>query len=94
MDEDIYVDSGISGLSKEHPALNELIATVSSFRPFEYVLVVSVDRLSRSVPEFVTLVDIHRHTSTYRKTQAMRSRKSFSQSDCKFIDVKKACSVA
>jgi Resolvase, N terminal domain len=58
VDEDIYVDSGTSGLSKEHPALNELIATVSSFRQFEYVLVVSVDRLSRSFPEFVTLVDI------------------------------------
>jgi len=58
VDEDIYVDSGISGLSKEHPALNELIAAVSSFRPFGYVLVVSVDGLSRSVPEFVTLVDI------------------------------------
>ena len=75
MDEDIYVDSGISGLSKEHSALNALIATVSSFRPFGYVLVVSVDRLSRSVPEFVTLVDIHRHMSTDRQAQAMRSRK-------------------
>jgi DNA invertase Pin-like site-specific DNA recombinase len=65
----------ILGFLKEHPAPNELIATVSSFRPFGYVLVVSVDRLSRSVPEFVTLVDIHRHMSTYRQAQAMRSRK-------------------
>jgi len=91
VDEDIYVDSGIPGLSKEHPALNELIATVSSFRPFGYL---SVDRLSRSVPEFVTLVDIHRHMSTYRQAQAMAREKRFSHSDCKFIDVKKACSVA
>lgn len=75
VDEDIYVDSGISGLSKEHPALNELIATVSSFRPFGYVLVVSVDRLSRSVPEFVTLVDIYADTCRHIDRHKMRSRK-------------------
>ncbi|MGA9508705.1 MAG: recombinase family protein [Candidatus Sulfotelmatobacter sp.] len=26
LNEDIYVDSGVSGLSKDHPALNQLIA--------------------------------------------------------------------
>ena len=55
LNEDIYVDSGISGISKEHPALNELIAAASSFRPFECVLVVSVDRLSRSLPHYLEL---------------------------------------
>jgi site-specific DNA recombinase len=55
LNEDIYVDSGISGLSREHPALNELIAAASSFRPFGYVLVVSVDRLSRSLPHYLEL---------------------------------------
>lgn len=54
LDEDIYVDSGISGLSKEHPALSELIAASSS-RPFGYVLVVSVDRLSRSLPHYLEM---------------------------------------
>jgi hypothetical protein len=34
---------------------------------------------------------IDRHMSTYRQTQAMRSRKSFSHANCKFIDVKKPC---
>jgi site-specific DNA recombinase len=55
VDEDIYVDSGISGLSKDHPALNELIATASGFRPFGYILVASVDRLSRSLPHYLEL---------------------------------------
>jgi DNA invertase Pin-like site-specific DNA recombinase len=55
VDEDIYVDSGISGLSKDHPALNELIATASSFRPFVYILVASVDRLSRSLPHYLEM---------------------------------------
>jgi site-specific DNA recombinase len=55
LNEDIYVDSGVSGLSKEHPELNELIAAASSLRPFGYVLVVSVDRLSRSLPHYLEL---------------------------------------
>src|SRR5579864_267026 len=55
LNEDIYVDSGISGVSREHPALNELIAAASSFRPFGYVLVVSVDRLSRSLQHYLEL---------------------------------------
>jgi site-specific DNA recombinase len=55
LNEDIYVDSGISGLSREHPALNELIAAASSFRPFGYVLVVSADRLSKSLPHYLEL---------------------------------------
>ena len=55
LNEDIYVDSGVSGLFKEHPALNELIAAASSLRPFGYVLVVSVDRLSRSLPHYLEL---------------------------------------
>ena len=37
---------------------------------------------------------VHRHMSKYRQTQAMRSRKNFSHSDSKFINVKKPCSVA
>ena len=53
LNEDIYVDSGISGLSREHPALNELIAAASSFRPFGYALVVSIDRLARSLPHYL-----------------------------------------
>lgn len=55
LNEDIYVDSGVSGLSKEHRALNELIAAASSLRPFGYVLVVSFDRLSRSLPHYLEL---------------------------------------
>ena len=55
LNEDIYVDSGISGLSKEHHALNELIAAASGLRPFEFVLVVSVDRLSKSLPHYLEM---------------------------------------
>src|SRR5690348_1308793 len=55
LNEDVYVDSEISGLSKEHPALNELIAAASSLRPFGCVLVASIDRLSRSLPHYLEL---------------------------------------
>jgi site-specific DNA recombinase len=55
LNEDIYVDSGISGLSKEHPALNELIAAASGLLPFKCVLVASIDRLSRSLPHYLEL---------------------------------------
>jgi DNA invertase Pin-like site-specific DNA recombinase len=55
LNEDIYVDSGISGLSKEHPALNELIAAASGLRPFGCVLVASIDRLSRSLPHYLEM---------------------------------------
>jgi len=55
LNEDIYVDSGISGLSNEHPALNELIAAASGLRPFGFVLVVSVDRLSKTLPQYLEM---------------------------------------
>ncbi len=55
LNEDIYVDSGISGLAREHPALNELIAAASGLRPFRCVLVASIDRLSRSLPHYLEL---------------------------------------
>ena len=53
--EDIYVDSAISGLSNKHPALNELIAAASGLRPFGCVLVVNLDRLSRSLAHYLEL---------------------------------------
>jgi len=55
LNEDIYVDSDISGLSKQHPALNELIAAASGLLPFKWVLVASIDRLSRSLPHYLEL---------------------------------------
>jgi len=55
LNEDIYVDSGISGLPKQHPALNELIATASGLQPFGFVLVVSVDRLSKSLQHYLEM---------------------------------------
>jgi len=55
LNEDIYFDSGISGVSKEHPALNELISTAASLRPFGCVLVGSVDRLARSLPHYLQM---------------------------------------
>ena len=55
LNEDVYVDSGISGLSREHPALNELITAASSLRLFGYVLVVSIDRLARSLSHYLEL---------------------------------------
>jgi site-specific DNA recombinase len=55
LNEDVYVDTGISGLSKEHPALNELIAAASGLWPFGCVLVASIDRLSRSLPHYLEM---------------------------------------
>ena len=50
LDEDIYADSGFSGLSSNRPALDKLMTDASSLRPFGCVLVVSAHRLARSFP--------------------------------------------
>jgi len=50
LDEHIYADSGVSGLSKQQSAFDELMKRASSLRLFGCVLVVSVDRLTRSLP--------------------------------------------
>ena len=53
---DIYVDAGLSGKDTNRPELQRMLADGERHR-FDVVLVWAVDRISRSVPDLLRLID-------------------------------------
>ena len=53
---DIYVDAGLSGKNTNRPELQRLLGDAAR-RSFDVVLVWAVDRISRSVPDLLRLID-------------------------------------
>ena len=53
----LYDDGGYSGGSIERPALKKLLADIQS-RAVDVVIVYKVDRLTRSLADFATIVEI------------------------------------
>ena len=52
----VYQDDGISGYSKDRPALKELLKDAKEKR-FDFVLVYKIDRFSRNLKDMLNLVD-------------------------------------
>src|SRR5207248_7454082 len=63
--EDRYDDGGISGGTLERPALKRLLADVKAGK-IDVVLVYKIDRLSRSMLDFLKLIELfERHKTTF-----------------------------
>src|SRR5260370_1080040 len=75
--EDRYDDGGVSGGTLERPALKRLLAAVEGGK-IDVVLVYKIDRLSRSMLDFLKLVEtFERHSVTFVSiTQAFNTTSS------------------
>ena len=63
---DAYVDAGISGGSLERPALQRLLRDVERGAVQVIVVTYKIDRLSRSISDFVKLVELFdQHGATF-----------------------------
>lgn len=58
LDDHIYIDEGLSGVGSDRPAFQRMLkAAYSPNKPFDTILVDDTSRLSRSLPEAMTLVE-------------------------------------
>jgi hypothetical protein len=85
---DHHDDAGISGGTLERPALKRLLRDVEA-ELIDVVVVYKVDRLSRSLMDFVKLVDIfERHNVSFVSvTQHFNTTNSYGTIDIKYLVV-------